>query len=139
MSEQTFTIPPMFERYSRGMPLSDELAALRDGAAQQTKPEPLGQLRPEAVEDVERELERSERLALKEMVMSAGWPVLRRLLEKSFHRTKKGAISVSQDDPLGNAQKIAEVWAYVKALDRVKHEIPVMVQAEIDEMDGVKQ
>lgn len=136
---ETFTIPSMFERYSRGVPLNEELAALRDGAGQQPTQAAPGRTRLDLVEDVERELERSERLALKEMVMSPGWTVLRRLLEKSFHRQKKGAISVSQDDPLGNAQKIAEVWAYVKALDRVKHEIPVMVQAEIDEMDGVKQ
>jgi hypothetical protein len=88
------------------------------------------------VADVERELERGERLALKEMVMLPGWAILRRLMEKYFHKQKKSAISMSQADPLGNATKIAERWAYVNAFESVKAQIPVMVQAEIDAMDG---
>lgn len=126
----------MYDRYLRGQPLNDELAKVRDGSAQQAAVQAQQAARPEPVEDVERELERGERVALKEMVLSAGWPVLLRLLEKSFHKRRKGAISMSQDDPLGNERKVAEQWARTNAFEQAKREIPLLVLAEIEAMDG---
>jgi hypothetical protein len=136
MADERYDIPEVYGRYSQGLPLTGELAAMRDGTQKPVEEAPRRMTMLEPVEDVERDLERGERIALKEMVLHPGWPVFRRLLEKSFHVQKKGVISISQQDPLGNAQKIAEQWAYLNAAGAVRQQIPLLVQVEINALDG---
>ena len=131
-----------FERFTRGRPINDEMAALRDdpnfvakamavvGAVAQVE-----YAAPVPVEDVDRELERSEKLALKELRMSPGWPVLERLLEKAVHAHRKYVISMSEHDPLANRDLIANQWAYLNSLKAAKNSVIMRVNSIVQALD----
>ena len=123
------------EKYLAGEPLNDELRDLRDGKT----PEPLAPVLPwpipEPMEDAERELTLTERLALKELRASDGWNVQMRLLEKCILSHRNSVISMSQRDPLTNKDAIANQWAYLNALKSAKQAIEVLVDAEVKAVD----
>lgn len=126
-----------FERFTRGQPINAEMELLRDDpnfVAKQMA-EVAVMPRREPLEDVERDLDRGERLALKEMRLSPGWPVLERLLEKALHFHRKAVISISESDPLGNKDAIADQWAYMNALKTAKNMVGVLVDAEVKAFD----
>ena len=89
------------EKYLAGVPLNDELAALKAGL--QPDFGMLTQLatpaEPHAVTELEHELIRAEHLALLELRQGPAWPVLQKLLEKAILAHTKAAIALSQDDP----------------------------------------
>ena len=124
------------ERYTRGFPINETLAAMRDDpnfvARQMAEVQPRV---AEPLDEIERELERSERLALKEMRGGPGWPVLQRLLEKTVHFNKKRVISISESDPLGNQQTIANQWAYQNSLRMAMTAVTELVDAEVKLLD----
>ena len=128
------------ERFTRGEPINEEMARVFAQRPEDVSPAAAP---ARVVEDVERELERGERLALKEMRMSPGWPVLQRLLEKSLHFHRKSVISMSEHDPLGNKDRNANQWAYLNALKTAKDAVGLLVDAEVKALDeesrGVKQ
>jgi hypothetical protein len=124
-----------FENFTRGLPINEDLARLRDDpnftmpAAVQPSPA------RGPIEDVERELDRSEKLALKELRMSPGWPVLERLLEKVVHNHRKSVISMSEADPLSNKDAIAAQWAYLTMLKAARNSVVMLVDAEVKAFD----
>lgn len=126
-----------FERYTRGLPINEDFSRLRDDPnfVQKQMAEVAVMPRREPLEDVERELERGERLALKELRMSPGWTVLQRLLEKTIHLHRKSVISISEHDPLANKEKIAEQWAYHGALKIAASAVAGLVDAEVKAFD----
>lgn len=126
------------EKYLAGEPLNEELAALKEGRSRdflETTPAWPPSLRLITGGDIERELTRGERMDLKELRQSAGWPVVVRLLEKTSAIHKKGAISSSQTNPLANKDTIAEEWAYCTMFDRAKGEIQALIEAELRQLD----
>lgn len=137
MPQPLLPVDPDFERYTRGRPINEDFARLRDDPNFVTRhPEqPAAQVVHAPLEDVERELERGERLALKELRMSPGWPVLQRLLEKTVHAHRKSVISISEHDPLANKEKIAEQWAYHGALKIATNAVAGLVDAEVKAFD----
>ena len=133
-----------FERYALGIPLNEELAALKDGR------DPIN-LAPAAVKDgslrdfnyvplgdtdVERDLTWSERVELKELRLSRGWPILLRLLEKSSHRLEKSAITASKGDPLGRNPATGERWMERNMFEMAVKALPKLVAREIEALDG---
>lgn len=126
-----------FERFTRGKPINQEMAALRDDpnfVAQQMA-EVTVMPRREPLEDVERPLDRGERLALKELRLSPGWPVLERLLERTVLLHRKSVISMSESDPLANKDAIANQWAYLNALKTAKNAVGMLVDEEVRQFD----
>lgn len=121
-----------YEAYLRGEPINDELAAMREGieAAEKVAPTPA---RPE-IRDAGRELRRRERQALKEAVRSEGWLVVLRLQEKLDQTHEKYAISMSQENPLANRDRIAEAWAYRLMSRRAMTELSLLIEAELAEL-----
>lgn len=134
-----------FEKFAQGLPLNEELAALKDGRDPiNIFPDPVkdGSLRDfnyvllGEVDEVERELTRSERVELKELRLSRGWPILLRLLEKSSHRLEKSAITASKGDPLGRNPATGERWMERNMFEMATKALPKMVAREIEALDG---
>jgi len=126
------------EKFHQGTPLNEELAEIQRSAAGASPGSPV--LHREAVEDgakhdAERELTRVERLHLKELRQADGWVVLQRLLERTLFLHRKSVISMSQSDPLGNAEKIAQQWAYLNALRAAAQQVTALVDAEVKALD----
>jgi hypothetical protein len=121
------------EKFLQGIPLTDELAAVRGGREEQPKPSSAAPRK--AHDDLDRELTRAQRLDLKEMVEMPGWELFLRLGEKAVRLHKNYAISKSQDDPLANRDEIAEAWAYLKLFQRAVQELGTVVSVEIAELE----
>lgn len=121
-----------YQSYLSGEPLNDELAAIRQGkVVLMENRDPVAHPQTGAIEDAERPLSRAERLELKEMRLSDGWPVLMRLLQKRFQTLRKAAINMSQNDPLGNAGEIGKSWAYVTLYQRAKIDMETLLDEEL--------
>lgn len=126
-----------YERYLRGEPINEEMAALRD--AIEAAPEAATGPKLLEIRSPERELRRRERQELKEAVRSEGWLVVRRLQEKLDQMHEKCAISMSQENPLKNRDRIAEEWAYRGMFQRAMVELNLAIEQELtalDEEDG---
>jgi hypothetical protein len=128
------------EKYTQGIPLNEELAAMRAGAEPvkaEAGPSPAAQDdKPEwGARSADDELTRTERLDLKELRVSRGWAVLLRLQEKTLQAHRRGAINVSMGDPLGNSAAVSSAWAYVKAYQRAQQELPLVVDLELKQLD----
>lgn len=121
------------EKYLQGIPLTDELAAVREGRDERPKPSATAPRR--AYGDPDRDLTRAERLDLKEMAEMPGWQLFMQLAEKAARLHQKHAISKSQDDPLDNKDEIAAAWAYVNLFKRAVLELGTIVSAEIAELE----
>lgn len=128
------------EKYHQGIPLTPELEAMRDGLepervqASEKPKESAG--RPSKIE---KELTRAERLDLKETITSDGWGIFLRLIQKADLIHQKSAISMSQNDPLANAQKIAEQWAYYQTFQRAFTEMIMLAKAEVAQLEEKKE
>lgn len=121
-----------YQSYLNGEPLNEELAAVQAGkVVLMENREPVANRQAGVIEDAERPLSRTERLELKELRQSDGWPVLMRLLEKRFQTLRKAAINMSQNDPLGNSAEIGKTWAYVGMYARAKIEIEALLEEEL--------
>lgn len=125
------------EKYLAGEPLSPELAELRDGKPVQFFANPIGEGHTYPV-DPERELTRIEREQLKELRMHPGYLVLQRLGEKLFENHKKGAIALSQHNPLVNSDAIARQWAQTTMFRLALTQIDTGVSLEIAKLDKRK-
>lgn len=127
------------EKFLRGEPLTEELAALRAGKLPLLDPlfpTPQGGAQGGTpAEDAAKPLAKNERNSLREMRLSAGWPVFQKLLERAIMRHTEAAVNVSQVDPLRNGQAIAETWAYLNMLKRVHRDINLLVEMETQQND----
>lgn len=122
------------EKYMVGEPLNEELAALKRGTLPDFGPFLVnGEQAPQnqSTEKPGEPISRADRVALKEWRLSPAYVVLQRLLENSTLMHQKQANLVSKQDPLANAQQIAQAWAYVMLLERVHRDIGLMVEAEL--------
>ncbi len=123
------------EKFLAGVPLTDELAAVRDGREPETPKRPAPMER-RAYDDPERTLSRPERLDLKEFWEMPGQKLYLRIAEKAIHFHQKRAISLSQDDPLSNRDKVAIAWACVNMFRRAIAEMELMVNGELAELEN---
>lgn len=125
------------EKYLAGVPLNDELAALKAGKLPDfgmLTQQAAAPAQPAAIADPERELTREERIALREMRQGPGWPILQRLLEKSTIQHTKAAIALSQEDPLGLADELSQMWLTVKLWKRTIVDLNWAVAVELQHL-----
>lgn len=101
------------EKLQRGIPLNPELDALRTGKEPEPKPRNVIAFDPAWEYEQTRDISRKDREDLKEITERPGWKVLQRLHKKTIESAKESTINLSQQDPLGNADKVANGWAYV--------------------------
>lgn len=117
-----------FENYLTGKPLSAEIAALMEGrepAAEAEYPqaetayrEDTRQLTPEEIAWVHR------------LKGEPGFPLLLRQLNLRVQEREKSASLLSQQDPLGQKDDIAKLWAYISCFKQVIREIEILVNGK---------
>jgi hypothetical protein len=130
-----------FEKYLAGEPLTPELAALKAGRL----PDIFGIFTqspaPAAAEvkalDLERDLTRDERIALRELRLAPGWPVLQKLFERATIQHTKAATALSQEQPLG--AEISQIWLTVKLRRQVIAELNLAVAVEMQAIEEEMQ
>jgi len=118
------------EKYLRGEPLNDELAALKEGRFDDPQP-PERKAIVYEFDDPERPLTHGERDKLRKWRGDPGWMVFQRLLERSIKNRLQSATLLSQTDPLSNRDRIATEWAYVGIWKMTRAQIEAMVEEEI--------
>jgi hypothetical protein len=124
-----------FLKYLDGEPLTEELAKLRAGDLEEEEIPGAEYTAPPTIRAMDRELLRKERQELREILRGPGWPVVLRVQEKLRQMHRNCAMSISQDDPLKNRDKIAEQWAYVLMFNRAMHEFNVLLEAQVAEVE----
>jgi hypothetical protein len=130
-----------YEKFAQNMPLNEELAALKEGRDPVEFAQAAGRNAVAAAENPEdgdellRPLTRGEQVDLKELRLSRGWPILLRLLEKSFHRLERSAITASIGDPLQRDPETGKRWVERNMFELAKNALPKLVKREIDELD----
>lgn len=114
------------ERFLKGEPQTEEIAALMQGAeaAEAGSPVRAGARDARALDDDDRE-------HLRRMSLEPGWRVLQRLGEQEIQREEELARGLSLQDPLGNREQLANAWAYVAMLKRARNRMLEQVAAEI--------
>ena len=122
-----------YERYMAGEPINAELAKVRDGLVDE--PDAPVAAPVAAIRVVRGELRRADRQELKEAVRGEGWQVALRIRENLLQRLEKSAISLSQDNPLANRDRIAEAWAYKDMFQRAMKQWDLAIEAELVKLE----
>lgn len=116
-----------FEKYLKGVPLNDHLAALME--------EPF--LPEEAAEVVlAGEMTEDDREHLRLLLLEPGWRVLLKLLDNHIQTREDAARRTSLSDPLSDNLK--EVWADVAYARRAREQIENLAKTEISLMKKAK-
>ena len=126
---------PNYLKYLAGDPVNEELANLKAGRLPdlfQESQAVAGALRMPnfAPGDPEAPLTREERIALRELRLSPGWPVLHKLLERAAATYRRAAILLSETDPL--AKDLADLWLSVKLSKELSNRFMYAVAVEIE-------
>ena len=131
---------PRLEDFQNGIPLNEELRRLKAGVLD----EPQAETPPPAWEpgprerNVNRPLDEGERNDLRRLLTEPGWRVLERLRKQALQRMEQAAIVLSQNDPLGNAQKIANGWANLACFKDMAKLDRLMIADEIAKLKPEK-
>ena len=119
------------EKYMAGIPLNEELAALKAGdEGQSAESAPV----PEPISTGNVRLTRTDRVALKELRQSDGWGALQKLLKITVQKYRDAAILVSEQDP--DAKEVVEAWQSIAIVKRLYSEVELAVDAEVKQLDG---
>ena len=120
-----------FEKYLKGVPLNEELAALKNGEMEQVHIH-------RAVEQSRvdhRELDDLDREHLRRLRVEPGWPIFLNLIDKDIKTQEDMVKDSSMDNPLGNRERIAEDWAYVAIMKRVRNRAVSLIDAEVKKLE----
>jgi hypothetical protein len=122
-----------FAKYLRNEPLTEALAALAAG-----EPE-VEQVVEQAISsgafaDV-RDLTDVDREHLRRLLFEPGWRVVLRVLDRLIARQETAMRLLSEDDPLGNRDGLAQGWAYVAMGKRVRTNL---LEAAAEEVGKLK-
>lgn len=121
---------PELDKYLHGIALNEDLAKMMAGDPEPEAPERARAPRQE-IGDIERPLTFTERERLRRTINTPGWAVFTRLLERALRRREQAAIVSSQEDPLGNRDKLATDWAYMALWKEQTSAILKMIEAEM--------
>lgn len=123
---------PTLENFLARVPLNDDMAQLMREVSQEdteaaietieAPPDPFDPLRP---------LDDADRKALVKLTQDPGWEVFQRIRLRACAEAEKAATLLSQDNPLANAQRIAEGWAYMSVMRQVHKTETIRIQDEI--------
>jgi hypothetical protein len=122
------------EKFLMGQPLNEQLAALQRG---EDEAEPLSCPAPRtqaagAMDDGDRE-------HLRRLRTEPGWPLFLRLLDRDIQSQEESIRNMSMQDPLGNRDKVAEGWAYIAMMKRVRVRAVMLVDAEVEKLEKTAQ
>jgi len=112
------------EKYIRGLPLSDENAALMEGREPAAEfsaaitSETKAKIAPETEDDIR---------WLRALTTEPGWEIFLRRLNLRIQNREEGAKLLSSVDPLNNQQAIVNEWTYIACLKQVMAEIRKMM------------
>jgi hypothetical protein len=123
------------EAYIKGEPLNDAMAALKRGEEPESDPAP-GQM--EKPDDL-RELNDDEREHLRRLQLEPGWAILFRLMDDKIRVQEARTIDISANDPLGNRDQIAQGWAYLAMMKKVRQDLKMTIGNEIYKLEWNRQ
>lgn len=122
-----------FAKFLAGTPLTDELAALREGKTLETEPAPA--LPAEDAEQARWELQKpftaSDVAELRDFVTHRGWTLFIRIQNRMVHKLQETAISMSKQDPLLHGAEISRAWAYLGMYEAALRDMKVNLEREI--------
>jgi hypothetical protein len=128
-----------YEKYLAGEPLNEELAALKAGRL------PEFEMRGDALftqspgseprADDEKALTREECVALRELRVSAAWPVLQKLIRRTTTAHKNAAVLLSEQDPLGAGRELANAWLEVKVWKQLTAQLTWLIVIAIESLE----
>jgi hypothetical protein len=128
-----------YEKYLAGEPLNEELAALKAGRL------PEFEMREHAAfvqspdsephADDEKALTREECVALRELRLSAAWPVLQKLIRRTTTGHKNAAVLLSEQDPLGAGRDLANAWLEVKVWKQLTAQLTWLIVIAIESLE----
>lgn len=128
-----------YNKYLAGQPINEELANLKAGKMPEVFELPqLAGLAGAAAEqrglgDVEAPLTHEERIALREVRLSPGWPVVHKLLERSAAAYRRAAIQLSETDPL--AKDLSDLWLSVKLSKELTNRLLFAIAVEAEQVE----
>lgn len=108
-------------------PLNEELARLRAGDLAD-HPEITIESIARGPED--EPLDRFDLKALRKLRTGEEWPALAKVARKCIRSREQYATVLSQDDPLGKANEVAQAWAYAKIAREIWQELSQAVYEE---------
>jgi hypothetical protein len=73
-----------------------------------------------------------EREQLRDLTGHPGWPIVLKIMDGYIEAIKAGTQAVSLNDPLANADRIAQMWAYYGMTVRVALQLQQGVKREIE-------
>lgn len=122
MSEQLTDL----EKYNRGLPLSDEIAALMEGR------EPVAEFisdvfKSETTAKVSTELTSEDIEWLRRLTHEPGFSILISLLNQAIQKREDSAKLLSSVDPLANRDEIIKQWTYIACFKEVMNDIRAMI------------
>lgn len=129
---------PTLENFLAGVPLNAEMEELArevmEEEQQAKQPDlaidPFDPLRP---------LDDADRKALLKLTQDPGYEVLTRIRKRTCAEAEKAATLVSQENPLGNADKIAQGWAYLAVMRQVMQVEAGTIEAELARLKPEKK
>lgn len=130
---------PSLENFLAGVPLNAEMEELARSVMEE---EEIAADRIAAAGDPFdplRELDESDRKALLKLTQDPGWEVFQRIRLRACFEAEKEATLLSQNDPLGNQQKIAQGWAYLTVMRQVLQAENATIAGEIAQLKPKKR
>lgn len=88
---------------------------------------------------LEFEVTDNERRHLAVMLKSPGYLVLKKIWKSYMDAATQSALLTSKSDPLGNAEAIAQKWAYVGIAEQILENMDAGVQFEIEMLRRAEQ
>ena len=121
------------EKFIKGEPLTDRLAALKNGESEQE----VQPVRAPVKRNL-RELDDDDREHLRRLQLEPGWSIFLRVLDRAIKRQEDLVKDTSMDDPLANRDRVAADWAYVGTMKKFRAMAENLVEAEIRLMEVEK-
>lgn len=119
------------EKFIKGEPLNDRLAALKNGPEEEEE-QPV---RAPVARNL-RELDDDDREHLRRLRLEPGWPIFLRVLDRAIKGQEDLVKDTSMDDPLANRDRLAADWAYVATMKKFRMMAVNLVEAEIRLMEA---
>jgi hypothetical protein len=130
---------PTLENFLAGVPLNADMEQL----AREVMEEEAAAIGPDLAMDDPfdplRPLDDADRKALLKLTQDPGYEVLTRIRKRTCAEAEKAATLVSQENPLGNADKIAQGWAYLAVMRQVIQLEAGTIEAELAKLKPKKK
>lgn len=116
------------EKYLKGEPLNEQMAALMENPDQLEPPAVTEVPAPGPIDDDDRE-------HLRRLLVEPGWRVLLKLLDSELDKRKDAAIKHSLGGPLHMDQaELSKMWAQVAYMKSSRDEIVSLAEREVEKL-----